>query len=79
MLFEGAWETSDFRSIKYVITLDTDTQLPRESARQLIGTMAHPLNQPQFDPAREIVTEGYGTDATARGNEPAEREPLMIR
>ena len=43
----------------YVITLDTDTQLPRESARQLIGTMAHPLNRPHFDPARGIVTEGY--------------------
>ena len=48
-----------FRSIKYVITLDTDTQLPRESARQLVGTMAHPLNRPRFDPARGIVTEGY--------------------
>ena len=45
--------------IKYVITLDTDTQLPRESARQLIGTMAHPLNRPQFDLALGIVTEGY--------------------
>ncbi|MBA3385585.1 MAG: cyclic beta 1-2 glucan synthetase, partial [Chthoniobacterales bacterium] len=52
-------ETAIFPSIKYVITLDTDTQLPRESARQLIGTMAHPLNRPEFDPAREIVTEGY--------------------
>ncbi|MGI8482552.1 MAG: GH36-type glycosyl hydrolase domain-containing protein, partial [Chthoniobacterales bacterium] len=52
-------ETAIFPSVKYVITLDTDTQLPRESARQLIGTMAHPLNRPQFDPAREIVTEGY--------------------
>jgi cellobiose phosphorylase len=52
-------ETAILRSIKYVITLDTDTQLPRESARQLIGTMAHPLNRPQFDPARGIVTEGY--------------------
>ncbi|HEY5035709.1 MAG TPA: glucoamylase family protein, partial [Chthoniobacterales bacterium] len=46
-------------SIKYIITLDSDTQLPRESARQLIGTMAHPLNRPQFD-ARGVVTEGYG-------------------
>ncbi len=45
--------------IKYVLTLDTDTQLPRESARQLAGTIAHPLNRPLFDPAREIVTEGY--------------------
>ena len=52
-------ETAILPSIKYVITLDTDTQLPRESARQLVGTMAHPLNRPQFDPARGIVTEGY--------------------
>jgi len=52
-------DQSILREIKYVITLDTDTQLPRESARQLIGTMAHPLNRPQFDPARGIVTKGY--------------------
>jgi len=45
--------------IKYVITLDTDTQLPREAARQLAGTMAHPLNRPVFDEARGIVVAGY--------------------
>jgi cyclic beta-1,2-glucan synthetase len=45
--------------IRYVITLDTDTQLPRDAARQLVGTMAHPLNRPVFDPARGIVAEGY--------------------
>src|SRR5437868_12084148 len=45
-------DQSILREIKYVITLDTDTQLPRDSARQLIGTMAHPLNRPQFDAAR---------------------------
>src|SRR5690349_3622105 len=53
-------DQSIFREIKYVVTVDTDTQLPRESARQLIGTMAHPLNRPQFDSARGIVTEGHG-------------------
>src|SRR5438270_3497988 len=52
-------DQSILREIRYVITLDTDTQLPREAARQLIGTMAHPLNRPQFDPARGIVIEGY--------------------
>ncbi|MBA3960939.1 MAG: cyclic beta 1-2 glucan synthetase [Chthoniobacterales bacterium] len=52
-------DTSVLSKIKYVLTLDTDTQLPRESARQLAGTIAHPLNRPLFDPAREIVTEGY--------------------
>ncbi|MGD1030764.1 MAG: glucoamylase family protein [Opitutaceae bacterium] len=46
--------------VKYVITLDTDTQLPRDSARQLVGTMAHRLNRPEFDPVRGIVNEGYG-------------------
>ncbi|HLO59796.1 MAG TPA: glucoamylase family protein [Bacteroidales bacterium] len=45
--------------IKYVITLDTDTQLPRDSARQFIGAMSHPLNQPKYDPKKQRVTEGY--------------------
>jgi cellobiose phosphorylase len=53
-------ETSLLPAVKYVITLDTDTQLPRETARQLVGTMAHRLNRPVFDPDRRIVTEGYG-------------------
>jgi hypothetical protein len=53
-------ETAILPAIKYVITLDTDTQLPRDSARQLVGTMAHPLNRPRFDTGRGIVTEGYG-------------------
>jgi len=47
-------------SVRYVITLDTDTLLPRESARMLAGTLAHPLNRPRFDPEKRIVTEGYG-------------------
>jgi len=47
-------------TIQHVITLDTDTQLPRDAARQLIGTMAHPLNRPRFDPKKNRVSEGYG-------------------
>jgi hypothetical protein len=46
--------------IRYVITLDSDTQLPRDTARKLVGTMAHPLNAAVVDPARNIVVEGYG-------------------
>ena len=46
--------------ITYVITLDTDTHLPRNSARKLIGAMAHPLNQPVLDPATRVIREGYG-------------------
>ena len=44
--------TEPLLHVKYVITLDTDTQLPRDSARQLVGAMAHPLNWPQFDRPR---------------------------
>ncbi len=47
-------------SIRYVITLDSDTQLPRGSAQRLIAAMAHPLNRPLIDPERNIVSEGYG-------------------
>ena len=46
--------------VKYVITLDTDTLLPRDSARELVGTLAHVLNRAQVDRRRNIVTEGYG-------------------
>ncbi len=46
--------------VRYVITLDADTRMPRETARRLVGKMAHPLNQPRFDPVRRRVVEGYG-------------------
>ena len=52
--------TEVLANIKYVITLDTDTQLPRDAARQFVGTMAHPLNRPAFDEYRQVVAEGYG-------------------
>lgn len=46
--------------IRYVLTLDSDTQLPRGAAQRMIGAMAHPLNQPLVDPELNIVTRGYG-------------------
>jgi hypothetical protein len=46
--------------IRYVITLDSDTQLPRDSAKKLIGTIAHPLNAAVVDPVSNMVVEGYG-------------------
>ena len=45
---------------QYVITLDSDTQLPRGTAQTMIGAMAHPLNRAVIDPELRIVTEGYG-------------------
>ena len=46
--------------MKYVITLDTDTQLPRDSAWQFVGAMAHPLNRARYDEEKQRVSEGYG-------------------
>ena len=53
-------ETEVLSKVQYVITLDTDTQLPRDAARQFVGTMAHPLNRPRYDEHKQRVCEGYG-------------------
>jgi len=47
------------QGVRYVLTLDADTRLPRDCVRRLIGKMAHPLNLPRFDPESGRVVEGY--------------------
>jgi cyclic beta-1,2-glucan synthetase len=68
-LLRGATDTSFVVSvgdlsvlpqIKYCITLDSDTRLPRGVARELIGIITHPLNRATFDSRVGRVTEGYG-------------------
>jgi cyclic beta-1,2-glucan synthetase len=49
-----------FSSIRFVITLDSDTELPRGSALRMVGALAHPLNQAIIDPERGVVVSGYG-------------------
>ena len=56
----GTTDEKLFAEIKYVLTLDSDTQLPRDVARELIGVAEHPLNRPQFDEKLRRVTKGYG-------------------
>ncbi len=53
-------DLSIVQSVKYVITLDSDTHLPMQAACRLVGTLSHPLNRPRFDAERQRVTEGYG-------------------
>jgi len=53
-------DTSILPQVKYVITLDADTQLPRDTARLLVGTMMHPLNRARVDEKVQRVTQGYG-------------------
>jgi len=52
--------TAILSGVKYVITLDTDTQLPRDAARQIVGAMAHPLNHPRYDATQGRVVAGHG-------------------
>ncbi|MFL6332477.1 MAG: GH36-type glycosyl hydrolase domain-containing protein [Pyrinomonadaceae bacterium] len=67
-LLRGARETSFIiatadaellADIRYIITLDSDTQLPRDAARRLVGIARHPLNRPQLDERTGRVTRGY--------------------
>src|SRR5450432_4505303 len=53
-------DSSVYEKVKYVITLDTDTQLPRDAAWKITGTMAHPMNHPHFSDRKQRVVEGYG-------------------
>jgi cellobiose phosphorylase len=53
-------DTANLAGVKYVITLDTDTKLPRDAARQLVGAIAHPLNRPRYCEPLERVCQGYG-------------------
>ena len=48
------------QNVKYVITLDTDTRMPRNAVIDLASIISHPLNRPQFDKQKKRVTAGYG-------------------
>jgi len=66
--------------VSYVITLDTDTQLPRDSAHRMIGAMAHPLNRPVVDPRRRRVVRGYGILQPRVGvSLPSSQRSLFVR
>ena len=53
-------DLSTLPKVRFVITLDSDTELPRGSAHRMVGAIAHPLNQAIIDPVNNIVVAGYG-------------------
>jgi len=55
-----AGDTGGLANTRYVITLDTDTELPRDAARQFVATMSHPLNRPVYDAVENKISDGYG-------------------
>src|SRR5437016_1960380 len=86
-LLRGATDTSFMienlevpASIRFVITLDADTQLPRGAAARLVGTLAHPLNRPRLEPREGRVVEGYGIlQPRIAPTLPTEREGSLFR
>jgi cyclic beta-1,2-glucan synthetase len=52
--------TAILRQVRFVITLDADTELPRGTAQRMVGALAHPLNRAIVDNRRNIVVSGYG-------------------
>jgi len=86
-LLRGATDTSFMiesldvpSSIRFVITLDADTQLPRGAASRLVGTLAHPLNRPRLEPGEGRVVEGYGIlQPRIAPTLPTEREGSLFR
>ncbi len=52
-------QRGDLIGVRFVITLDADTQLPRDTARRLVGTLAHPLNRPRLTLDGLRVERGY--------------------
>ena len=65
--------------VRYVITLDTDTQLPRDAARLMVGTLAHPLNRPVFDARRPPRRRWLYHSAAAGRRQPAQRAAVAVR
>ncbi len=55
----GVGPPGNLAGVRFVITLDADTHLPRGAAARLVGTMAHPLNRPRFSDREGRVVEGY--------------------
>ncbi|WP_160683724.1 glucoamylase family protein [Clostridium sp. C2-6-12] len=51
-------DIKELRAVKYLITLDEDTFMPRESAVKLVAAMSHVLNSPKIKDNR--VVRGYG-------------------
>ncbi len=55
----GERHPEEIPGVRYVITLDADTRVPRGAVARLVGTMAHPLNLPKFSTREGRIVEGY--------------------
>lgn len=73
-------DVSMLQDVKYVITLDTDTRMPRDGAKELISVIAHPLNRPRFDALKKRVVSGYGIlQPRVESEYPGENPSLFVK
>ncbi len=80
ILTTGRTASTPPTDVRYVVTLDADTRLPRGAVGRLVGTIAHPLNQPTFDPRAGRVTQGYGVlQPRITSTLPAEHEASIFQ
>jgi len=69
-----------FQDVKYVITLDADTRMSRNAARELVGVIAHPLNRPVYDEKKQRVVSGYGIlQPRVESSYPGENPSLFVK
>ncbi len=80
ILTDGRAASTPPTDVRYVVTLDADTRMPRGAVGRLVGTIAHPLNQPTFDPQAGKVTQGYGVlQPRITSTLPAEHEASIFQ
>jgi cyclic beta-1,2-glucan synthetase len=80
ILTTGRTASTPPTGVRYVVTLDADTRLPRGAVGRLVGTIAHPLNQATFDARAGRVTQGYGVlQPRITSTLPAEREGSIFQ
>jgi len=68
------------KDVKYVITLDADTWMSRNAARELVGVIEHPLNRPVYDEKKQRVVSGYGIlQPRVESSYPGENPSLFVK
>jgi cyclic beta-1,2-glucan synthetase len=80
ILTTGRPESIPPSDVRYIVTLDADTRLPRGAVARLVGTIAHPLNRPTFAPDSGRVVNGYGIlQPRITPTLPAERDASLFQ
>ena len=64
--------------VRFVITLDSDTVFPMESAHRLVGALAHPLNRAVVDAETGRVVAGYTIIQPRVETSPASSRPTRF-